>query len=616
MVQISRRAFLKAVAAGAGVTLYSFTGSSAYAQRGPQTYTLRILHTNDHHARIEPVTGGTPVAPVHGGVSRRKRLIDDIRKEKGSRNLLVLDAGDVFQGTLWFNQYNGMADLEFYNVMKYDAMTIGNHEFDAGPRALADFLERASFPVLSANITTDSASPIAGKFKPWVIQEVGGQKIGIFGLTPPDTGILSNAGPGVTFGDPIEAARKAVAELRAQGVNKIIGLTHVGIMVDREIARQVSGIAVIIGGHSHTPMGPMLARPSAANPYPEIIANPEGNPVIVAHAWEWGRWLGDVTVGFDANGLVTDVKGPTIEVLPGLEVDRGFENRIAVLRQPLDALRRRVVGESAVALDGSRNNVRAKETNLGNLVADAMLEKARPSGAVVAVMNGGGIRTSIAAGPVTVGQVLEVLPFGNTLARTDITGAQLKAALENGVSQIEQGAGRFPQVAGLRFVFNPEAPVGSRVLSIEVREGDRFVAVDPAKVYRVVTNNFMLTGGDGYSAFAAGTSRVDLGFILADVVQEFITARSPVNYAVDGRITTGTVAAAPVPDAAAPPVAVPGTVPAQLPNTSGNADWLWTLAAIGAGAIGSGLALRSRARVEAPEEAPVTPEAYSGERNG
>ncbi|HMO60099.1 MAG TPA: bifunctional metallophosphatase/5'-nucleotidase, partial [Roseiflexaceae bacterium] len=477
MAKLTRRAFLRYAATGTGVVLFMASTSPTFAQRGPEVYKLRLLHTNDHHARIEPVDGTS--GPLHGGVSRRKRLIDTIRADKGTDNRLLLDAGDVFQGTLWFNQYRGQADLEFYNAMQYDAMAIGNHEFDSGQQVLADFINRATFPVLSANMVIDGSSPLAGLVRPWVIKEVGGQRIGIFGLTTEDTAVLSNPGPGVTFTPYLDAARRAVADLQAQGVNKIIALTHIGIGPDRILAAEVSGIAVVIGGHSHTPMGPMVSPPVDSRPYPEIIANPDGNPVIVAQAWEWGRWLGDLTLGFDANGLVTSVLGPPIEVLPSFAADQGFENRIAVLKQPLDTLRNQVIGESAVLLDGDRANVRTKETNLGNLVADAMLERARADGAQIAITNGGGIRTSINIGPVTVGEVLAVLPFGNTLSRVDLTGAQVKEALENGVSQVEQVAGRFPQVGGIRFTWDPAAAAGSRVSSIQVESGGGYSAIDP-----------------------------------------------------------------------------------------------------------------------------------------
>jgi 5'-nucleotidase len=343
-------------------------------------------------------------------------------------------------------------------------------------------------------------------------------------------------------------------------------------------------------------MGPM--NNVGTPPYPELIAAPDGKTVVVATDWEWGRWLGDMTLSFNSAGTVTDIIGNPTEVLPSLTADPGFENRIAVLAAPLNALRSTVIGSAAVELDGVRTNVRAKETNLGNLVADAMLEKTRSRGGQIAITNGGGIRASIAAGQVTVGQVLEVLPFGNTLATVDITGAQVKESVDNCVSQVESGAGRFPQIAGFSFTYDPSLPVGSRVTSVSYNGA----AMDPAATFRVVTNNFMLTGGDGYTAFAQGANPLDTGLILADVVQDYIAANSPVSPAVDGRIAVGAGSGA-----TAPAPSTPATVPATLPNTgAGFLEPLGMLASLGASALAGGLALRRRvARSEQPEAVEV-----------
>jgi 5'-nucleotidase len=605
MPNMSRRTFLRYMAVGGGTIAYLCTGITVHGA-GPEVYTLRIVHTNDHHARIEPVVGGTPPAPVHGGVARRKPMIDAIRSEGG--NQVLLDAGDVFQGTLYFNQYRGQADLEFYNALQYDGVAIGNHEFDIGQQALADFIKRASFPVLSANISTDASSPLNGLIKPYIVKWVGEQPIGIIGLTTEETAVLSNPGPGVSFTSAVEAMRGSVAALRSEGVTKIIALTHIGVFADRDLARQVDGISVIIGGHTHTPMGPMVTPADTSRPYPEVIASPSGKPVIVAQDWEWGRWLGDLTIGFDSDGNVTSVvAGRPAEVAASLDPDPGFESRIAVLRQPLDQLRATRVGETQVALDGSRTNVRSRETNLGNLIADSHLAKTRAAGAQLTIVNGGGVRTSIPAGPITVGQVLEVLPFGNTLVVMSLTGAQVREALENGVSQIETGAGRFPQVGGMRYSFDPAAPAGSRITGIQVAAGGSFAALDPNATYRVVVNNFIAGGGDGYSVLTKGTDRVDTGFLDSDVLTEYLSARSPVNSQVEGRIIQGAAlpgVAAPAPGRGRPATSLGATIPptgagvsspAALPRTGGVVDDLLLLAALGAGAIGAGVRLRSRA---------------------
>ncbi|WP_129629608.1 bifunctional metallophosphatase/5'-nucleotidase [Candidatus Oscillochloris fontis] len=603
MEKISRRQFLKrslSLGAGALLMIYSDGSYRVALAQAPAALRMRVLHTNDHHARIEPVMNGS--TPQHGGVARRKTLIDQVRSSEALPMLLV-DAGDVFQGTLFFNQYNGMADLEFYNAMGYEAMTIGNHEFDRGTTLLADFIKRATFPVLSANIRVPAGSVLDGLYKPHIILEKGGKKIGIFGLTPEDTGELANTGSEVQFTSAIVAAKEQVAALQAAGVFTIIALTHVGIDVDRQIAREVTGISLIIGGHSHTPMGPMSS--SGNPPYPELIAAPDGKPVVIVTDWEWGRWLGDLTLAFNQDGTIVDVQGHPTEVVPSIEADPSFEERIQVLAEPLNQLRATVIGSSSVDLDGARTNVRTRETNLGNLIADAMLIKTRNRGGQLAITNGGGIRASIPAGAISMGQVLEVLPFGNTLATVDLSGAHVWAALENGVSQVESGAGRFPQIAGFSFTYNPALPVGSRVTSVTYAGAP----MDSNAYFRVVTNDFMLGGGDGYTTFAQGSNQLNTGLILADVVQEYISTNSPINAIAEGRISVGLAVGSPAPNVTPTPPPASGTplpIPATLPNTSaGMVQPLGLLASLGASALAGGWALRRRTRIEQPNDAAV-----------
>ncbi len=596
MAHLTRRAFLRGtVALGAGAMLLKFSDGSyriVTAASGPVTYKLRIIHTNDHHARIEPANLTILASPSttrnFGGVARRKTLFDQIRSTNaGNDGLLFLDAGDVFQGTLYFNLYEGYADLDFYRQLGYDAVAIGNHEFDRGDLPLAKFIDGATtgtypnppqglsgtlggtnFPVLSANITV-TGGPLVDKIKPSTTTTVGGKKIGIFSLTPSDTNNISSPSDDVTFGSDYAAIAQAqVNALKADGCQIIIGLTHIGHDQDLALAAAVRGINVIVGGHSHTPLLPASAPAAplgvtAQGVYPKTVNDPDGNTVIVVTDWEWGKWLGDLTVGFNAAGEVVGAEAEST-VTPiwadglgsraplageGAEIpaDAGFQTKITdVYKPPIAALQATKIGATAVLLDGARANVRTRETNLGDLIADTLRERIlaaadnNPNRPVVAITNGGGIRASINAGDVTVGNVLEVLPFGNTIAYVDLNGAQLLAALENGVSLAPAEGGRFPQIAGLRIAYIPRRPAGNRVIRVEVLEGSAYVPLDTNKGYRVATNNFMMTGGDGYAAFTQGVG-VDTGLIMADEVQNRITALSangnqPLIVATDGRI--------------------------------------------------------------------------------
>ncbi|MGC9527770.1 MAG: bifunctional metallophosphatase/5'-nucleotidase [Limnospira sp.] len=487
-----------------------------------QEFSLRLLHTNDHHAHLEAVEVGDRLL---GGISRRKTLVDTLRSETEEPTLL-LDAGDIFQGTLYFNQYLGKADLPFYNQMNYAAVAVGNHEFDRGQQPLADFIKEAEFPLVSANLEVDADSPLSGLIKPWIVLPVKGQKIGILGLTTEDTAVLSSPGEGVTFTDPIAAAKEAVKILDDRGINKIIALTHLGFDKDLELAENVAGIDVIIGGHSHTPVGNM---PGADEPYPVVEISPNGDPVLVVTDWEWGKYLGDLKVRFDSRGRAIAWSGSPHTVEETIPADETFQTQLQVFKEPLEELRNTVIGKTEQFLDGDRVKIRSQETNLGNLIADAILQKMQPDGGKIAIVNGGGIRSSIPPGDVTVSQVIEVLPFGNTIARIDLTGEQIKQALEHGVSAVERGEGGFPQIAGLQFTWNPEAPVGSRVKSVNLISQDGTQqSLDVNATYRVITNSFLMNGGDGYEVFKTATNQMDTGFLMSDVVVDYIRDRSPI----------------------------------------------------------------------------------------
>ncbi len=568
------------------------------AQAQDQTaYTLRILHTNDHHSHLEPVTVGDKKL---GGVARRATLINQIRAEGG--NTLLVDGGDVFQGTLFFNKYEGQADLYFYNALGYEGMAVGNHEFDKGQQVLANFAKGANFPLLSANTVIDPSSPLYGLIQGYVGKEIGGQKVGIIGLTTEETSILSSPGPGVQFSPHIDAVRMVIDELKKAGVNKIIVLSHLGLPVEREMARSVSGIDVIVGGHTHSPLGPM---PGAVAEYPILEKDPDGHTTVVVTDWEWGKYLGDVTVNFDADGNIVSAAGQPHAVDESITPDPTIDAKVQEYAAPLNELRSEVIGTSTVELNGARTDVRSKETNLGDYIADVVLNRTRADGGQVAIMNGGGIRASIPAGQVTVGQVLEVLPFGNTIALVTINGAQLKTALENGVSQVEEGAGRFPQIAGMRFSYDPTQAAGSRVTQVQVWQNGQYVNVDPNASYRVATNNFMVAGGDGYAAFTEGSNVVDTGYLLADEVINAIRAAGTISPATEGRIVVGQSvdggAAQPTPAPEATPTPqVPGQlpdtgIPASLPNTgasSSSALWVLLVGALLLMAVGAFVARR------------------------
>lgn len=499
-------------------------------------YTITILHTNDFHDRFEPISRfdstcsaeDNEAGECFGGAAR---MVTAIEAAKGRHDAwLLLDAGDQFQGTLFFQYYNGDVQAELMNQIGYDAMAVGNHEFNNGPEGLAAFIEKVEFPVLMSNADVSGSNVLEGLIEKSIVVEKAGEQIGIIGVTPQNNDELSSPGPNVVFTDPSPAIQAEVDRLTAEGVNKIIVLSHSGFGVDNVIAVNTTGVDLIVGGHSNTLLS--NTDEDADGPYPEMT---NGVPIVQAYAY--GKYLGELVLTFDDEGNLISAEGDPVLLDASVEEDAGVVARIAELAAPLEEIRNEVVAEAAAAIEGDRSVCRAEECPMGNIIADAMLARVKDQGVQIALQNGGGIRASIDAGEITKGEVLTVLPFQNTLSTFQVDGATIKAALENGVSQIEDGAGRFPQVAGLKYTFDVSQPPGERVSDVMVAEGDGFVPLDEAKVYGMVSNNYIRNGGDGYSMFVDAANAYDFGPDLADVTAEYMASQGPVEPFTDGRIT-------------------------------------------------------------------------------
>jgi 5'-nucleotidase/UDP-sugar diphosphatase len=543
----------------------ALSSSAAFAD-----YQLNILHFNDFHSRVESInkfdatcsTAEEAKNECFGGAARLKAAIDQRRAALAGQNVVVLDAGDNFQGSLFYTTYKGAAEVEFLNDMKIDAMTVGNHEFDDGEGPLAAFLDKAQFPVVTANLVVDDQSKLGNRIKKSIVLDIGGQKIGIVGAVTTETPELASPGPHVKVTDDAAAISAEVDGLKSQGVNKIIALTHVGYPRDIDKIAKIAGVSVVVGGHSHTLLS--NTDPKAAGPYPTMVDNPAGYKVPVVQAASYGKYLGDIVVTFDDNGAVKDAKGAPILLDSSIKPDPAIAARVQEMAKPIEELRKKIIGNSQGPIEGAREICRVQECSMGNLVADAILDRTKAQGISIAIQNGGGLRASIAAGDVSMGDVLTVLPFQNTVATFQLTGADVKAALENGLSQIDDGAGRFPQVAGLKYSFDKSKPPGSRLVSVDVQEGTEFKPIDPEKTYGVVSNNYMRAGGDGYTVFAKdGKNAYDFGPNLESVVADYLGAHNPYKPYTDGRITQ-VVAAAAQPEPAKPADASQ-TAPAQKP---------------------------------------------------
>lgn len=500
-------------------------------------YALTILHTNDFHARFEEISAfdsacsaeDASEAKCFGGTARLVTALADARAR--SDNSILVDGGDQFQGTLFYTYYKGAMTAEFMTKLGYDAMTVGNHEFDDGPEVLAGFMAAVEFPVLMSNADVSMEPLLAGKLAKSAVIERGGEKLGLIGLTPQDTDELASPGKNVIFTDPVQAVQGEVDALTAQGVTKIIVLSHSGYGVDKTVAAETTGVDVIVGGHTNTYLSNVAE--GAEGPYPTMV----GNTAIVS-AYAYGKFLGELNVTFNDAGEITAAVGEPLIMDAGVTEDAPTLARIAELALPLEEIRTKVVSEAATDIDGSREACRAVECPMGNLIAEAMLDRVAGQGVTIALQNGGGVRASIDAGPVTMGEVLTVLPFQNTLSTFEVTGAVIVEALENGVSQVEEGAGRFLQVAGLQYSFNAAAPAGARVSDVmALVGGDAWAPIDPAAVYKVVSNNYVRGGGDGFKMFTNAANAYDFGPDLADVTAEYMAKTGPYTPFTDGRIT-------------------------------------------------------------------------------
>lgn len=488
-----------------------------------QSADLRILHVNDFHGFAEPYKpfGSNELL---GGVGYLAAKANELRKEKPT---LLLAAGDMIQGNNWANLSQGESVIELMNAMRFDAMVVGNHEFDFGQEVLKRRIAEAKFPVLGANVEGVES------LKPYIIKELRGIRIALIGVVTEETPVSTHPRnvASLRFLSPAEASGKYIQELKTKADIMIL-LTHIGHAADRIMAEKVQGIGVIVGGHSHT----KVAKPVRIG------------ETLIVQAWEHGKALGVLDLKIK-DGKIVGYDGHLEEIKPGTGGgDPLVQSTVEKYRQKVDAVLNTPVGEAEVDLDGE--NVRRKETNLGNLIADIMRNASKADATII---NGGGIRTSIKKGEVRVKDVYSVLPFDNYIVAIKLTGQQILGALEHGVSGIEEGEGRFPQVSGLSFRYSPSGKKGNRIKEVLIAGQP----IDVSKEYSVATNDFLAAGGDGYKAFgeAVKSSRdfaviggmikgekvfySDSGRWLRDAVVEYIREKQTIAPRVEGRITEG-----------------------------------------------------------------------------
>jgi 5'-nucleotidase len=538
-----------------------------------ESFSLRILHINDHHSRLAPDSGrslvldGRTVQVSFGGYPQLASAI--AHYAAGAKHVLKLHAGDAITGDFYYTLFKGEADADLMNQICFDAFVVGNHEFDFGDIGVQRFLDYLSkrtwdcdTPALGANVVPAAFVSPLGRFGrhdyllPSVVIERGGRRFGIAGITVAGkTMTASNPDPGTILTDEAEAAQATVDALRRQGVDSVILLTHVGYRRDLDLARRVRGVDLIIGGDSHSLLGTEFEAfgLSPEGPYPTRVEGPDGRLVCVVQAWQYTWALGVLDVAFDSQGRVRDCKGQSVLLLgddlrendqpltgpalaavkaaidssPNLQQfppDPATQRILDVYRDKLRELvgaqlatvpqrlcLRRVPGQHDRSRDGAPGCAAATDAGGGHaqaIVAEAFLAQGqRFGGADIALQNGGGVRNGIAQGAFAASDAYLVLPFKNTLVRLELTGAELLATLEDAIdyflSNPATNSGAYPYAAGLRWRLDLTRRRGDgRFSAVEVLNGQHWEPLDPARRYRVITNDYIASGRDGYASLA------------------------------------------------------------------------------------------------------------------
>jgi 5'-nucleotidase len=538
------------------------TASTSYALETKlldgEAFGVNIFHLNDTHSNFEPtatslVLQGQKVYVDMGGYVNLAALLTELRRElPPEMPSLLLQAGDAFQGSLYFTQNKGTVSAVMMNEMKFDAMTVGNHEFDLGSEALSQFARETHFPVLGANIDVTQDPLLDKVIKPYTIKTFGAEKIGIIGLTTASTAALSSPSRETKFRDEASAAEQYIKELQQKGVNKIILLTHMGYEPERRLAAKVEGAGVIIGGHTHTLLGDVSEYGlTSKGSYPTLEKSSQGKQVCIGQAWEKSYAVGQMLVFFDKDGNVMRCVGrPVIALGKNIKFKDSDSQKKPITRERFDELDHYVKSTSQVRIvegdvkiqellkpysDGV-NALGLKQlttlrqdllhirlpgvhtsgarldsgSQIAPLMATAMKWKANSAGGRVqlGLINAGSLRNDIPAGPLTVKNVYELLPFNNTLVIMELPLENLRQSME----QAAETEGGFPYLVGMRYRIDMNEPKGRRLSFVTTKKGQELV--------RIVLPSYLFTGGDGYR-FEGVVSAVDTGFVDNESFMEY-----------------------------------------------------------------------------------------------
>ncbi|HCA6421782.1 TPA: bifunctional UDP-sugar hydrolase/5'-nucleotidase [Escherichia coli] len=528
------------------LTTFTLASEAALAYEQDKTYKITVLHTNDHHGHFWRNEYG------EYGLAAQKTLVDGIRKEVAAEggSVLLLSGGDINTGVPESDLQDAEPDFRGMNLVGYDAMAIGNHEFD-NPLTVLRLQEKwAKFPLLSANIYQKSTGERL--FKPWALFKRQDLKIAVIGLTTDDTAKLGNPEnfTDIEFRKPADEAKLVIQELQqTEKPDIIIAATHMGhydngdhgsnAPGDVEMARALpaGSLAMIVGGHSQDPVCMAAENKKQVDYVPGTPCKPDQqNGIWIVQAHEWGKYVGRADFEF-RNGEMKmvnyqlipvnlkkkvtweDGKSERVLYTPEIAENQQMISLLSPFQNKGKAQLEVKIGETNGRLEGDRDKVRFVQTNMGRLILAAQMDR---TGADFAVMSGGGIRDSIEAGDISYKNVLKVQPFGNVVVYADMTGKEVIDYL-TAVAQMKPDSGAYPQFANVSFVAK-----GGKLDDLKIK-GE---PVDPAKTYRMATLNFNATGGDGYPRLDNKPGYVNTGFIDAEVLKAYIQKSSPLDVSV------------------------------------------------------------------------------------
>ncbi|KAL5286863.1 hypothetical protein ACFFRR_008078 [Megaselia abdita] len=519
-----------------------------------------LLHNNDMHGRFEQVsaTSGTCWKELaaknlcYGGFARVANIV---RKFRNESEVIYLNAGDTFTGTIWFTVFRAKIAAAFMNILSPDAMCLGNHEFIDGEKGLFDFLDLVEFPVLAANINFRGEQPPQSLRNSHVIQ-LNGTKVGIIGAVTPQTRFLSNT-KFVNFTDEVEAINKESKKLTAEGIKIIIALVHSGFTTDKIVALNCPEVDIVVGGHTNTFLSNNSSAPHGhpekiEGNYPTIITQKSGRQVYVVQAAAFTKYIGKATVKFDDEGELIHFEGQPILLDSSIPQDQDVLELLNTYRPKITELENEHLATTKVTLEGGKI-CRKRECIIGNILTEAMvysrvkihsLSNNSWTDSSIAFYNGGGIRSAIELqGPLTSGNVMTGLPFQSRLYMVEVHGSTILKALEHSAEVFtSSAAGGFLQMYGAKVVYNMNSTVGQRVSEVLLlcSECDipKYEKLQEEKKYKIIITDFLHNGGDKYVFKEKDNQHyIDLSITDSDVFIDFVRDQKILYPTLDGRIS-------------------------------------------------------------------------------